>query len=143
MNDDHAQVMEELRVLAESVLDRLEPIVRRAAAPHPQESGEEVAADTSQRSGCTWCPVCALAALIRGEQHELVTLLAGQASVLIVLLRQILDEHRVHGAPGPDGAGASSSGATEGTTDAEPARGPAFVPITVRVADPASAQSSP
>src|SRR6476661_4895794 len=130
MNDDHAQLVAELRALAETALDRLEPLLQRAAAPHAQADAEDAIPGTGQWSGCTWCPVCALAALIRGEQHDLVTLLAGQASVLIAVLRQILDEHRVHD---PSGPGAPEPGPGDGGGMPEPDGGPAFEPITVTV----------
>ncbi|MEV0948729.1 hypothetical protein [Rhodococcus sp. NPDC049939] len=136
MNDDHAQVMEELRVLAETALDRLEPIVQRLVAPHVQESPESEPSGTGQWSGCAWCPVCALAALIRGEQHDLLTLLAEQATVLIALLRQLLEEHSAHGSDRrPDGAQASATGsaAPDGAPDATPAGGSTFVPIEVTI----------
>ncbi|QSE94470.1 hypothetical protein JWS13_40625 [Rhodococcus pseudokoreensis] len=128
MNDDHAQLLAELRTLAETALDRLEPILQRAAAPHPPADAAGEPAGAGQWSGCTWCPVCALAALIRGEQHDLVTLLAGQASVLIAVLRQILDEHTDHD---PSGPGAPEPGPGDGGSNTEPDGGPAFEPITI------------
>lgn len=128
MNDDHAQLLAELRALAETALDRLEPILQRAAAPHSAAAAAGAAPGTGQWSGCTWCPVCALAALIRGEQHDLVTLLAGQASVLIAVLRQILDEHTDHD---PSGPGAPEPGPGDGGGMPEPDGGPAFEPITI------------
>ncbi|MFC0453463.1 hypothetical protein [Rhodococcus jostii] len=134
MNDDHAQLLAELRALAESALDRLEPILQRAAAPHAQAEAADAPPGAGQWSGCTWCPVCALAALIRGEQHDLVTLVAGQASVLIAVLRQILDEHRVHDTPGPDGPESPESGPDGGGgTPPEPDGGSAFEPISVTI----------
>jgi hypothetical protein len=131
MNDDHAQLVAELRALAETALDRLEPILQRAAAPHAQADAEGAPAGTGQWSGCTWCPVCALAALIRGEQHDLVTLLAGQASVLIAVLRQVLDEHAVHDTSSPGGPDCPEPGPGGGTP--EPDGGSAFEPITVTI----------
>ncbi|MFD6057547.1 hypothetical protein C8E05_6615 [Rhodococcus wratislaviensis] len=128
MTDDHAQLVAELRALAETALDRLEPILQRAAAPHAQADAEGTPPGTGQWSGCTWCPVCALAALIRGEQHDLVTLLAGQASVLIAVLRQVLDEHAVHDTPGPDAPEPGPGGGPS-----EPEGGSAFEPISVTI----------
>ncbi|MDL5156853.1 hypothetical protein [Actinomycetospora termitidis] len=55
---------------------------------------------------CTWCPVCALAAALRGEQPELTATLAEQASGLLVLLRLLVQAHATgtheHHAPAPD-----------------------------------------
>ncbi len=42
---------------------------------------------------CTWCPVCALVAALRGEQPELTATLAEQASGLLVLLRLLVQSH--------------------------------------------------
>jgi hypothetical protein len=120
MSDDHADLIAELRALTHLALERLEPMLERAA------EAAATAADPDDGEpgpyGCTWCPVCALAALARGEQHDLVTLLAGQASALLVLVRALLDEHGSH--PGPD----DGSGG-----DAPTGRSRSFVPITVRV----------
>lgn len=56
---------------------------------------------------CTWCPVCALVAALRGEQPELTATLAEQASGLLVLLRLLVQSHATgshdHHAP-PSGA---------------------------------------
>ncbi len=49
---------------------------------------------------CTWCPVCALVAALRGEQPELTAHLAEQASALLVVLRLLLQSH-VHEHPAP------------------------------------------
>jgi hypothetical protein len=56
------------------------------------------AADTSGRprqspGPCTWCPVCALVAALRGEQPELTATLAEQASGLLVVLRLMVQAH--------------------------------------------------
>ncbi|MFZ2174235.1 MAG: hypothetical protein WAW17_09400 [Rhodococcus sp. (in: high G+C Gram-positive bacteria)] len=140
MNDDHAQLVAELRALAESALDRLEPLLQRAASPRAAEDTVPAAAGpdtdpaaagpgTASWSGCTWCPVCALAAVILGEQHDLVTLLATQASVLVTVLRQILDEHGAHDSPDPGGpppSGAEPAGARANA-------GAGFLPISVTV----------
>ena len=60
---------------------------------------------------CGWCPVCALAAALRGEQPQLTASLAEQASGLLVLLRLLVQSHAGAGhshhappAPGPDEA---------------------------------------
>ncbi|MCD2196490.1 hypothetical protein LQ327_24250 [Actinomycetospora endophytica] len=42
---------------------------------------------------CTWCPVCALVAALRGEQPELTATLAEQASGLLVILRLLVQAH--------------------------------------------------
>lgn len=118
MTGDHAELAAELRALAETVLERLEPILQKAAAPVPAEGDGDGGAACST---CSWCPLCALAALIRGEQHDLVTLLAGQASTLLAALREVLDAH--------EGTATEYAGAP-------PAAAPsAFVPIDVTIKD--------
>ncbi|WP_430333047.1 hypothetical protein [Rhodococcus sp. ACT016] len=126
MTGDHAELTAELRALAETVLERLEPILQKVAAPMPDAEAGGAGDDRPTCSTCTWCPLCALAALIRGEQHDLVTLVAGQASTLLAALREALDAH--------DTAGGEAR-ATAATT---PASAPpsAFVPIDVRITEP-------
>ncbi len=122
MTGEHAELTAELRALAETVLERLEPILQKVAAPvRAEEAGDGGAATCST---CSWCPLCALAALIRGEQHDLVTLLAGQASTLLAALREALDAHDR----------AADQGAGESSTASAPTS--AFVPIDVTIKDP-------
>ena len=70
MDNQHSDVAAELWSLAETVLTRLEPLLRQAV----QEQSER------PRQGCSWCPVCALAALLRGEQHDLLTLVTSEGA---------------------------------------------------------------
>ena len=65
MSEFHTDIAPELRQLAQSILDRLDPAVRMAAAR--ATSGSE------GKCQQVWCPVCALAALVSGEQHPLLT----------------------------------------------------------------------
>ena len=146
MNSDHSELGADLLALAETVLTRLEPILRRVA---------ETQQDRDQQ-GCSWCPVCALAALVRGERHDLVELVASESAVVIALLRQLLDDHTTSGAthsatqappapsspgtaaePGPGSAGAPSDPAEVADvsmdTKSQDDRPASFVPITVRV----------
>ncbi|WP_085999499.1 hypothetical protein [Rhodococcus triatomae] len=145
MTPDHAALMAELRSLALAALDRLEPILERAAQGVTEHSGDttghvaesdtdragpapEAEAGTSAgASGCSWCPVCALVALVKGEPHDLVTLIGSQIAALLALLRALLAEHDGQGGPG--GGGAGSDGGQQTT------RTRAFVPIQVRIED--------
>jgi hypothetical protein len=95
MTDGHADIGPELRQLAQTILDRLDPAVRMAAA---------WAAGSGEGSGkCqqVWCPVCALAALAAGEQHPLLDVIAEHSVSLLAVVRAILD----NGAQGPTGPG--------------------------------------
>lgn len=135
MTADHAALMAELRAIALAALDRLEPILERAAqaaseSTHDgpqQDPGTEKTADDAAggTSGCSWCPVCALVALVKGEPHDLVTLVSTQIAALLALVRALLAEY--DGGDGPDGGGSDG--------DPQATRSRAFVPIQVRIED--------
>ena len=116
MTDAHGDLVEELRLLMETVLERAEPALRRAAS----------GMDQPEFAGCTWCPVCAVAALVRGEHHELATKIAEHGTAIVTVLREAL-------AGVPVDAGAS--GATPAARATPTARAPArqYVPIPVNV----------
>ena len=76
----HADLADEIRLLAETVLERVEPALRRTAA----------GAGKPDWDGCGACPICALTALLRGEQHELVTSLAEHGTAIVTILREAL-----------------------------------------------------
>ncbi len=121
MTGEHAELIAELRALADTVLDRLDPILAKAQ----QAAGSAATADGSGGcSSCSWCPLCALAALVRGEQHDLVTLVAGQASTLIAALREMRDAHERTAAAGSPAAPADG--------DPVPPRS-VFAPIDVTI----------
>ncbi|WP_280437363.1 hypothetical protein [Nocardia carnea] len=111
-----AEFAEELRLLAEAVLERVEPVLRDAAADGKSEWGN-----------CTWCPLCAAAALVRGEQHEVLATVAAHGTAIVTILREALagapvDPVMPHGhgpgstaAHGPSGTGDQAAAGT--TTD--------------------------
>jgi len=77
----HPDLGPELRRLAQAILDRLDPAVRTAAA---------MATETLSGPGrCqqVWCPVCALAALVSGEQHPLLIVIADHSAALMAVIR--------------------------------------------------------
>ena len=81
MSSAHSDIGPELRQLAQAILDRLDPAVRSAAA---------MAAESLRGPGrCeqVWCPVCALAALVRGEQHPMLTVIAEHSVALMTVIR--------------------------------------------------------
>lgn len=82
---DHADIGPELRRLAQSVLDRLDPAVRAAAAM----AGESMRGPG--RCQQVWCPVCALAALISGEQHPMLTVIAEHSVTLMSVIKAMVD----------------------------------------------------
>jgi hypothetical protein len=83
VSESHSDIPPELRQLAQSILDRLDPAVRLAAAR--ATSGDE--------GGCqqVWCPVCALAALVAGERHPLLTVIAEHSVALLAIVRAVVD----------------------------------------------------
>ncbi|HEY5856885.1 MAG TPA: hypothetical protein VIW24_23265 [Aldersonia sp.] len=80
MTDAHGDLVEELRLLMETVLERAEPALRRAA------SGQ----DQPEFASCTWCPVCAVVALVRGEHHEVAAKIAEHGTAIVTVLREAL-----------------------------------------------------
>ncbi len=80
----HPDIGPELRALAQSILDRLDPAVRAAAATLLSSGAAEAG-----RCQQVWCPVCALAALVSGEQHPMLTLVAEHSVTVMALLRDM------------------------------------------------------
>lgn len=83
MSGAHPEIPPELRQLAQSILDRLDPAVKFAAAR----------AATGGEGKCqqVWCPVCALAALATGEQHPLLSVIAEHSVALLAVVRAMVD----------------------------------------------------
>jgi hypothetical protein len=123
----HPDLGPELRQLAQTILDRLDPAVRMAAAR---------AASSAEGPGkCqqVWCPVCALAALASGEQHPLLSVVAEHSVALLTVIRALIedtaDTANGNGQPEPP---PSSPGGPNG--DEPPPQGPGryqHIPVTV------------
>ena len=101
MTSQHPDLGPELRQLAQAILDRLDPAVRSAAA---------MAADAMRGPGrCqqVWCPVCALAALVTGGQHPLLTVVAEHSVALTAVIAAMVADAQTAGggtpAPPSDG----------------------------------------
>ncbi len=90
----HADLGPELRQLAQSILDRIDPAVRAAAAA-------AAGADGPGKCQQVWCPVCALAALVSGEQHPLLTVIAEHSVALLTVVRAMVDDIESTPRPGP------------------------------------------
>ncbi|MET0704600.1 MAG: hypothetical protein ABWY93_33550 [Mycobacterium sp.] len=82
----HADLGPELRQLAQALLDRIDPAVRAAAALAAARSGSGPG-----RCQQVWCPVCALAALVTGEEHPLITIVGEHSVALLTIIRTIVD----------------------------------------------------
>jgi hypothetical protein len=86
MTGSHPDIGPELRQLAQTILDRLDPAVKLAAA-RAAGSG-----DGPGKCQQVWCPVCALAALVAGEQHPLLTVVAEHSVALLAVVRAIVED---------------------------------------------------
>lgn len=134
MTGKSEQVGEELRLLLGAAIAAVEPLLGQLSPPDAPESS------------CTWCPVCALAALSRGEQHPLLAAISVHGAGLLAMLQDYLDKAAGEKAAGekaanPEAATAGPSGAAAepdgpgGEQTPQPARRPAFQRIDVHVAD--------
>jgi hypothetical protein len=90
----HPDIGPELRQLAQSILDKLDPAVRLAAA--------RALAGGQGKCQQVWCPVCALAALVAGEQHPLLTVVAEHSVALLTVVKAVIDGADGGGPKGPD-----------------------------------------
>ncbi|WP_037713145.1 MULTISPECIES: hypothetical protein [Actinomycetes] len=96
MSEEHSdadglKLAEEIRLLVEMVLERAAPWLEGVlAAGHgsPEEPGASDVEDST--SGCGWCPLCAIVAVVRGERPEFVARVLEQAAQLVALLRAVL-----------------------------------------------------
>ena len=125
MTGVHPDIGPELRKLAQSILDGIDPAVRAAAA---RASGSGVGTGKCQQM---WCPVCALAALVTGDQHPLLTVIADHSVALLTVIRAIIDDMDRSTPPPPPGGPPGG-----GTTAAPAGEAPAtsrYQPIPVTV----------
>ncbi len=115
MSGAHPDPGPELRRLAQMILDRLDPAVRAAAAA-------AAGADGPGKCQQVWCPVCALAALVSGEQHPLLTVIAEHSVALLTVVRAMVED--IDTSQGPD----------EPPPDEPPPSGPTryqHIPVTI------------
>lgn len=125
MSGAHPEIGPELRRLAQTILDGIDPAVRAAAA---LTAGAGPGTGKCQQ---VWCPVCALAALATGDQHPLLAAIADHSIALLQVIRDIVDDidraSRPTPEPPPDGppGGAADSGDAEARTRYQP------IPVTL------------
>jgi hypothetical protein len=121
----HPDLGPELRQLAQAILDKLDPVVRLAAA---RAAGSAGGPGKCQQ---VWCPVCALAALAAGEQHPLLSVIAEHSVALLTVVRAMVDS--VPTPPGPPDAPPPAQPGDDGP-DGPPPTGPGryqHIPVTV------------
>ncbi|OBB95330.1 hypothetical protein [Mycobacterium sp. 852002-40037_SCH5390672] len=117
MSGVHSDIGPELRRLAQTILDGIDPAVRAAAA---LTAGAGVGTGKCQQ---VWCPVCALAALASGDQHPLLTAIADHSVALLDVIRNILNDIDRSAKPTPEpppdgtpGGGPGEPGDANGAT---------------------------
>jgi hypothetical protein len=93
VSGSHPDPGPELRKLAQAIIDKLDPAVRMAAA---RAAGSGAGPGKCQQ---VRCPVCALAALVAGEQHPLLTVIADHSVALLTVIKAIVEDTAA--APGP------------------------------------------
>lgn len=96
MSGTHPELGPELRKIAQAILDGIDPAVRSVAA--------SAAAGGPGKCQQVWCPVCALAALVAGEQHPLLTVIAEHSTALLAVIRVMVTDldGQGEGPPPPD-----------------------------------------
>ena len=122
MTGSHPDLGPELRQLAQSLLDRIDPAVRAAAALAGARAD-------SGPGKCqqVWCPVCALAALVTGEEHPLLTVVSEHSVALLAVLRALLDDSSgdTDSTPPPEGPPPGGTAPRPGVGRYEP------IPVTI------------
>jgi hypothetical protein len=123
MTGVHPDIGPELRKLAQKILDQIDPAVRLAAS---MAVGDGAGTGKCQQ---VWCPVCALAAVVSGDEHPLLTVIAEHSVALLAVIRAIVEQ--VDGStPPPYGP---PSGGAEVDVAADAAATSRYQPITVTV----------
>ena len=128
MSGEHSDLGPELRQLAQTILDRLDPAVRLAAA-RAAGSG-----DSPGKCQQVWCPVCALAALASGEQHPLLTVIADHSVALLAVIRAIIEQSADGAQSGPEPPDGPPPPPDSPNGDGPPPAGPGryqHIPVTV------------
>ena len=125
MTGMHPDLGPELRKLAQSILDGIDPAVRLAAT---RALGDGAGTGKCQQ---VWCPVCALAALATGDQHPLLTVIADHSIALLEVIRSIIDDIDRSAKPPPDRPPGGGVGTEAGTEDANGKRRYQPIPVTL------------
>jgi hypothetical protein len=124
MTGVHPDIGPELRKLAQKILDQIDPAVRLAAS---MAIGDGAGTGKCQQ---VWCPVCALAAVVSGDEHPLLTVIAEHSVALLAVIRAIVDQVDRTTTPSPDGP---PGGGVEPEAAADPRPTTRYQPISVTV----------
>lgn len=131
MSGSHSDVGPELRRLAQTILDGIDPAVRAAAALTAGAGSNGKGTGKCQQ---VWCPVCALAALATGDQHPLLTSIADHSIALLEVIRDIVNDMDRSAKPTPeppDGPPGGGPGAPGDTPDAASRTRYQPIPVTL------------
>lgn len=102
---DLGELGPELRKIAQAILDGIDPALRSVTAL--------ASAGGPGKCQQVWCPVCALAALVAGEQHPLLTVVAEHSTALLAVIRVMLTDLDGPGDRPPPPDGPAGGGAAE------------------------------
>ena len=124
MSRAHTDIPPELRRLAQAIVDGIDPAVRAAAT---MASG-----GAPGKCQQVWCPVCALVAVVSGEQHPLVTVIANHSVALLEVIQAIVDDIDRSATPPQDEAPeADPAGQPAQRTNGEGTKKTGYQPIPV------------
>lgn len=123
MSGVHSDIGPELCKLAQAILNGIDPAVRAAAS---RATGDGAGTGKCQH---LWCPVGALAAVVTGDEHPLLTLVAEHSVALLTVIRAMVEDLAGSTRP-PDG---SPDGGVSEEAPAEPAATSQYQPIVVTV----------
>ncbi|KUI29746.1 hypothetical protein AU196_05115 [Mycobacterium sp. IS-1742] len=128
MSAEHSDLGPELRALAQAILNRVDPAIRFAAARAAGSGGERPGSCQQ-----VWCPVCALAALVQGEQHPLLNVVAEHSVALLDVVRALVDDIDAAGPPPTPPSPPSPPPQTDQPPDQPPGPGRyQHIPVTVQ-----------
>jgi hypothetical protein len=116
----------ELRKLAQSILDGIDPAVRLAAS---RALGAGAGTGKCQQ---VWCPVCALAAVVTGDEHPLLTVIAEHSVALLAVIRALVEQAEQVDVSTPPPDGPPGGGVDPGTA-ADAGAPSRYQPISVIV----------
>src|ERR1700749_4036476 len=109
MTGVHPDIGPELRRLAQRILDQIDPAVRAAAS---MAIGDGAGTGKCQQ---VWCPVCALAAVVSGDEHPLLAVIAEHSVALLAVIRALVEQAEQVDASTPPPDGPPGGGVDPGT----------------------------
>lgn len=119
-SEDHGpgreQIIDELRLLLDAVAFRAEEYLAGCGDGEGDAAGE--GQDRTGSAPCGWCPLCAVASILRGQRPELSARVTEQLAGLVTVLRQVLVDER--GSPGATADSGTSDDPESGIDPSSP-----------------------